>query len=50
MVGIVIFPIYFHDLKLPVGRLLGLKKLPYGVEGGLEDFALQGCWLIATIV
>jgi hypothetical protein len=50
MVGIVIFPFDFHDLKFPVVRLLGLTKLPYGVEGGLEDFALHGSWLIATIV
>jgi hypothetical protein len=49
-VGIVIVPTFFHYLKLPGSRLLGLTKLPYGVEGGLKDFALRKCWLIAMML
>ncbi len=50
MAGIIIVPTYFHDLKLCAGRLSGLTKLPWGVEGGFQDFSLRGCWLIATMV
>jgi hypothetical protein len=45
MAGIIIFPAYFHDLKLRVGRLSGLTKIFLGSGGWVSRFCFE-CTLV----